>query len=276
MEQINTPFEIHTLECMEEQDTLQMDRLTRLRSFEIIWIRKGAGSLRIDMQDHRVDENMIFCLSPGQLRLFRADSSFEGTYISLSPEFLFLTEGHANFSFLDAQYENRNMPVMRPDKEMREQMENIVQMMLKEFDQHGLHRLQVLKGLLQVFIIFLSGKIEIYTQESLHDRDTEMVRKFMGLIRKHFLTKKMVADYARELCVTPNYLNQVVKKISGFTASHHIQQCIVLEAKRKAVYSGLSMKEVADFLGFNDHAHFSKFFKNNSGMNFTSFKNAMS
>jgi AraC-like DNA-binding protein len=32
------------------------------------------------------------------------------------------------------------------------------------------------------------------------------------------------------------------------------------------------MKEIAYHLGFSDSAHFSKFFKNTTGMNFTDFK----
>lgn len=101
------------------------------------------------------------------------------------------------------------------------------------------------------------------------------VKRFMDLLKKNFTTHKMVADYARELCLTPSHLNKIVKKVSGFPASYHIQQQIILEAKRQAIYYGLSMKEVASSLGFDDYLHFSKFFKNNSGMNFTSFKNTM-
>ena len=82
----------------------------------------------------------------------------------------------------------------------------------------------------------------------------------------------MVIDYASQLYVTPNYLNRIVKKITGFTASHHIQQQIILEAKRKALYLSASMKEIAYSLGFDNLAHFSKFFKNNCGMSFTDFK----
>jgi AraC-like DNA-binding protein len=46
----------------------------------------------------------------------------------------------------------------------------------------------------------------------------------------------------------------------------------VLEAKRKAVFGGYSMKEAAYDLGFYDPSHFSKYFKNSSGVNFTDFK----
>ena len=62
------------------------------------------------------------------------------------------------------------------------------------------------------------------------------------------------------------------KKITGSTASHHIQQQIILEAKRQAMYFSTSMKQIAYNLGFDNIAHFSKFFKHNCGMNFTDFK----
>ena len=85
----------------------------------------------------------------------------------------------------------------------------------------------------------------------------------------------MVSDYAGQLYVTPNYLNRTVKKITGFTASHHIQQHIITEAKRQAMFSLSSMKEIAYSLGFDNLAHFSKFFKTNSGMSFRDFKKGL-
>jgi len=41
------------------------------------------------------------------------------------------------------------------------------------------------------------------------------------------------------------------------------------------MFSGGSLKEVAYYLGFDDTSHFSKFFKNKSGINFTDFKKAI-
>jgi len=41
---------------------------------------------------------------------------------------------------------------------------------------------------------------------------------------------------------------------------------------RLAVYSDVCMKEIAYLLGFSDTAHFSKFFKKSTGMNFSEFK----
>jgi AraC family transcriptional regulator, transcriptional activator of pobA len=268
----NNNFEINTLEWMKQNYLIENDVPFQLNSFGIIWIKNGSGSIKIDLEDYCINENMLVCISPRQLLKMCFTDNLCGFYISFSAEFLLMAEGQSDGSFMDILNERKNLTVIKPEKEMQNEMETVVAMMYKEFCNNGLMRMQVLKGLLKVFIIYLSGSMEVQEQENLNDRDSEMVRKFMILVKKQFLTKKMVSDYANELCVSPNYLNRIVKKISGFTASHHIQQLIVLEAKRQAMYSSLSMKEVAYFLGFNDYAHFSKFFKNNSGMNFTCFK----
>src|SRR5688572_8942105 len=109
------------------------------------------------------------------------------------------------------------------------------------------------------------------TSATVSKKEEELVSRFMDHLNKNFATKKLVSDYADDLCISANYLNTIIKKVTGFPASHHIQQCIIREAKRRALYSGAMMKEIAYDLGFNDLAHFSKFFKNYSGSSFSSF-----
>lgn len=268
-------FHIQALERSYESETIQSNVPERIKIFEIIWVKKGAGTLTVDLQKISISENMIYCLIPGQYRTIQLSEGSEGFYISLTPEFLYLTESHIDFTFLRSQYSmDWVLPIVPSDVEM----ENLIVRMHKEYQDKHFLRFEILKGLLKVFMISLSRSIENKSQDNkrvLVDKDAEIVRKFTDLLKKHFATKKFVADYADELCITPNYLNSVVKKLTGFPVSHHIQQCIIMEAKRQAMYSSLRMKEVADNLGFDDYAHFSKFFKNYSGINFSSFKKDM-
>ena len=65
------------------------------------------------------------------------------------------------------------------------------------------------------------------------------------------------------------YLNNIIKQATGNCAGFHIRQRIAGEAIRQAKLTGASMKEVASALGFDDNAHFSKFFKKTAGKNFS-------
>ena len=129
-----------------------------------------------------------------------------------------------------------------------------------------------MNGWLSIFLGYLNGLSRQKAVRSDQSKNLELVKNFYSRLEKDFLKKKMVVEYANDLFISPNYLNEIVKRISGFTASHHIQQRIVLEAKRLAVYSTASMKEIAYLLGFEDIAYFSKFFKTFSGSNFRDFK----
>lgn len=270
--EMNKRFEIHTLEWMEAQLLLnpESEKLTR---FEIFWIKKGKGVLWVDEKSFNISNNNIYCLAPGCIRKYGFENSIEGYYISFAPEFVWLSEGYSNnSSWLERYNEDFKAAAIKIDDETSHELEVVVRKMKWEFSNYFNQRLELLKGLLNIFLIYFSRNLKESDREVIQTKESELVKKFMQLLKKNFINQKMVSDYAGQLCVTPNYLNRTVKKVTGFTASHHIQQQIILEAKRKAIYSSVSMKEVAYYLGFDNLAHFSKFFKNNCGMNFTDFK----
>ena len=269
-------FEIYTLEWMGKNDLFHNDQQERLKYFEIIWFRTGSGAFQVDSKAHTISNNLVYFLTPGQLRHYQANDNYRGYYISFSKDFLYLSGAYAKTAlWLESYGVNMNIPVIEADDDMQNEIEEIGQKMKKEFSNYYLLRSEILSGFLNILMIHFSRKLRVGNDEMAYSKDAELVRNFKTLLKKWFITKKLVADYASELCVTPNYLNRTVKKITGFTASHHIQQYIILEAKRQAIHSNVSMKEIAYYLGFDNLAHFSKFFKNNSGMNFTSFKKGL-
>jgi AraC-like DNA-binding protein len=144
--------------------------------------------------------------------------------------------------------------------------------MMKECGNLYLFKAEILRRYFKIFLIYLTRQFPTVLKTTMQSRNIELAEKFKSHLEKNFRTQKKVADYARLLSVTPNYLNEIVKKITGYPASHHIRQRVVLEAKRQAAYSDICMKEVAWQLGFSDIAHFSKFFKNSTGVNFSEFK----
>lgn len=271
---IKDELQIHTLEWVQHQ--LSFGQPAHASCFEIIWIKSGKGMFRSDMFQIPFSENALYCFGPGHYRHVESRETPIGFYVSFSETFLHLLESPLDFSFfLSAHCNGQPISVIHSCYEM----EDLFVKMHREYQGQHFLRNEILKGMLKVFMIYLSRQFEKGNEEmpeGWYEREKEIVRKFLTLLRKDFSTKKLVAEYADELCITPNYLNAVVKKQTGVPASHHIQQRIISEAKRHAMYSCLSMKEIADKLGFEDYAHFSKFFKNYSGMNFTNFRKQLS
>lgn len=90
---------------------------------------------------------------------------------------------------------------------------------------------------------------------------TALVMRYRKLVGQHYLEKQQVADYAGLLYVTPNHLNRTVKEVTGRTASAHIAEMILLEAKSLLLYTGLSVAEIAWRLKFSEPSSFHRFFK---------------
>lgn len=255
-------------------EALNSTRCEREDCFELIWINEGCGRLKIDSEVYPVTPPFICCIAPGQRRLLQSAQYVSGYHIVFTPRLLYLSGAVARtMLWLEQCNVYRKAILLQPDEEMQAEVDAICRKMEVEYTHTHVLRQEILAGLLHLLVMHFSRKTGNTGEQQLLGKDGELVKRFMQMVKEQIAIKKMVIDYAHELCVTPNSLNRAVKKITGFTASYQIQQQIVLEAKRHLLYANTSMKEIAYKLGFDDMAHFSKFFKNNnSGQSFTCFK----
>jgi AraC-like DNA-binding protein len=270
---VNVPFEIHTMDWIAQNRFQQNSTPHRHSYFVIIWVKQGTGTHLIDLENYQLEDNSVYCITPGQVHQLNATGTVDGYVINFMAEFLGGAEENYDLLFNTGLfYTFSNSPVIKVNEEMGTEMQDAVNKMLKEYNNFFILRAEILRGFLKIFLIYLTRQYERPKESEAHSKSIDLVKQFFALVEKHYTTRKMVTDYAEELAVTPNHLNEVVKKITGSPASHHIQQRIILEAKRQAVYSRVTMKEIAYELGFDDTAHFSKFFKNASGESFSDFR----
>jgi AraC family transcriptional activator of pobA len=95
------------------------------------------------------------------------------------------------------------------------------------------------------------------------DPTVEALRK---LVDEYFRTERQLGFYAAKLAMTPDRLNDHVKRAAGVTAGHLIRQRVLTEAKRQLVFTTEPIQEIAYELAFSDHSHFTRFFRKQTGM----------
>lgn len=271
------PFEIKALDWTGS-DRYGKDELFPIQqNFKIVWITRGRVRFRVDLRQFDVGANQVVCMRPGRFIGFEnlggGEGDAEGYILSFTESFLSMEDPEFDSDYqrsLSRMFADSMMiPVMN---EIRADMNGIRERMEKEYENLFLYKDQILKRLLKIFLIYLSRHGVEMSEDLLNSRGVELSQEFISLLEKNFKKVRSINEYAKQLSVTANHLNVVVKKNTGHTAGHHVKQRLILEAKRLAVYSNLCMKEIADQLGFSDPAHFSKFFKNCSGANFSDFK----
>ena len=104
-------------------------------------------------------------------------------------------------------------------------------------------------------------------------RPEAITKVFRELLERNYTRLKRPAAYAEKLNISTPYLNECVKGTTGFSVSYHLQQRVILEAKRLLYHSGSSVKEIAAALGYDDYPYFSRLFTKLTGVTALTFRN---
>lgn len=265
----STQFKMRALGNETEADA----ELISENKYTILWVQQGSGEIQIDETIFSIADDTLYYIRPGQVLRATVLEPAKGFLISFEKDFLDLFEKNASELCHTALFGHFSMfPAIRFEEDTSRFLKTITDQMYKEYTDHNELRGEIIQGFLKIFMIYLNRQCESVEKDPEKTSRTTLVRVFFTLLEKHFPDKKMVKQYADMLAITPGYLTRVVREISGFTPSDHIRKRILLEAKRRAIFKGNTMKEIAYTLGFCDPAHFSKFFKSSAGTNFTDFK----
>lgn len=103
--------------------------------------------------------------------------------------------------------------------------------------------------------------------------NTDILTRFENLLDEYFQSNKTqdiglpsVTWCAEQLHLSPNYFGDLIKKETGHTALDSIQSRLIEEAKLKLFDTSQSINDIAFQLGFKYQQHFSRLFKQKTGM----------
>jgi YesN/AraC family two-component response regulator len=239
--------------------------------FQFLWIEKGKGLLYVDTDSIPVEEGTVCFTRPGQMHQLIETEAMEGYALSFSEDFLHSGETEFSLFYHESQFHVFECATLLSD-ETNNVIKDLIDKMSRESHKPTICGEDFLRRYFKIFLLYLFREFESKNNLETMMKPNLLVQRFLHLVNEQFIEKKMVSDYANQLYVTPNYLNEITKQITGHTAGYHIKQRILIEIQRKAIYTTANMKEIAYSLGFIDPAHFSKYFKNIAGINFTEYK----
>ena len=113
---------------------------------------------------------------------------------------------------------------------------------------------------------------KIIGQESKNRRHIEITLAFKELLSANEQINRNVSHYAESLHISPVYLNEVVKNVTGVSVSRYIQNELILHAKRMLVYTSLTVREISTHLGIDDYAYFTRLFTKAVGISPTLYR----
>jgi AraC-like DNA-binding protein len=130
--------------------------------------------------------------------------------------------------------------------------------------------------------LFLNYCMRFYDRQFITrtNANNDVLMRFESLLNDYFksdmaqsLGLPSVTWCAEQLHLSPNYFGDLIKKDTGNTALDYIQSKIIDEAKNKIFDPAKSINNIADELGFKYQQHFTRLFKQRTGMTPVEYRN---
>lgn len=272
------PFVIKTMEEIDKQLGGISDIPHRHNYYTVIWSFTATGKHVIDFKEYPILPNHIFFVSPEQVHQVISDPGPTGYVILFTPEFLEKNSIREDFiaNLKLFQKSDETPPLPLTDK-MIGILRLFADQMYSLFHSENDLRFESIGAYLKLFLIECNNQCSLFPESNTQRIEVgkTLVKSFKEIVEKRFTQWHQVKDYAEALFVSPNYLNEVIKSAMNVSAKDYIQNRLILEAKRLAVFTAKSSKEIGFDLGFEDPSHFSKFFKSNTRQSLMDFKGSI-
>ncbi|MBD5362123.1 MAG: helix-turn-helix domain-containing protein [Bacteroides sp.] len=239
-------------------DTVSPDRVSythRDDYFILGIILNGEIDCIIDFQKYTLPGNSLVLLSPGQVHQSIFERDLEALMLAFSP------------TLLDdkIRYQLEQSAIFHSPVYEAGAIEDVTALMELLSRQNNV---SAGRYLAQAVISILADKIIQQCSQASREssRRIDLMLEFRGLLREKITEERRPGFYAERLNISPIYLNEIVKVITGLSASQFIKNEIVLLAKKELFHTSDSVKEIAYRLGFTDNAYFTRLFTETAGV----------
>jgi len=233
--------------------------------------RNCNAKFRYGQQRYDFDEGVMFFMSPGQVFGIEVNKDVilkrSGWMLLVHPDFLWntsLAKTIKQYEYFDYSVHEALFLSDKEETAMISILQNIRQEYQSNIDKFSQ---DIIIAQLELLLVhadrfyhrqFLTRKI---TNHKILDRLEELLIDYFNsddLVNKGLPSVQHIAE---TLNVSPNYLSDLLKVLTGQSTQQHIHDKLIEKAKEKLSTSDLTVSEIAYELGFEHPQSFSKLFK---------------
>jgi AraC family transcriptional activator of pobA len=238
--------------------------------------RDFNARMKYGQQEYDFDEGIMFFISPGQVFGIEIDKGsilrHSGWLLLIHPDFLWntpLAKTIRRYEYFDYAVNEALYLSEKEEATITGTMQNIQQEYRSNIDKFSqdiiIAQLELLLTYSERFYNrqFITRKI---TNHRILDRLENILAEYFNgdtLLNKGLPTVQHIAD---TLNVSPNYLSDLLKVLTGQSTQQHIHDKLIEKAKEKLSTTDLSVSEIAYELGFEHPQSFSKLFRTKTSL----------
>ena len=219
----------------------------------------GHLKCSIDFKEYNLRSGDIHFIRPGQVHRFIDSENFEGWMLMAESSLV-----DSSYKYIFDEVAVKGIPANVSTSES-EELKSLFRI-IHERNGNGVDY-PVIRNLVSAFIGLLAEKFKKVCGQSTvcNNRQLEIVILLNSHLETDMANSHSPSYYAEKLHISPVYLNEVVKNVTGLSVGSYIRNEIVLRAKRLLYHTDMTIKEIASSLGFEDNAYFTRLFTKATG-----------
>ncbi|WP_010135781.1 AraC family transcriptional regulator [Ochrovirga pacifica] len=272
------PFEIQEINLSEWKQ-----RPVKNNFFELVLIKKGAGTQCINYNHYPYQEGSIFLLPPLKCHSFNIESSTTFVFLKFTDTF-FKNMSKASINrdewFKEAAYILSNYNQLPGDiiksEADRQYIDLLISMILQESTHFGEDSVSLIKSLMTSILEILIRNIKKSNYHEATDKNTDdRINKMLTYINENLHEPSLlkVEHLAQVFSMSPTYVSEFFRKQMQVSLREYIIKAKLKMVEIRLLNSDYTLTEIADDLGFTDVSHLSKTFKRYAGISLKEFKN---
>jgi AraC family transcriptional activator of pobA len=241
--------------------------------YKISFKQNLKGKLKYGQQYYDFDEGGMFFVSPNQVTAGGDNNGDHSGYtLIMHPDFLLtypLAAKIKKFGFFSYSA-NEALHLSAREKET-------IVAIFKNIEEELLNRLDDFSQdvIISQVESLLNYSNRFYKRQFLTRKavNADLLQKMEALLDDYFNSEKYLTNgiptvqyLADELHLSPGYLSDMLRNLTGQNGQQHIQSCIIEKAKERLSITQLSISEIAFEFGFEYAQSFSRLFKQKTQM----------
>jgi AraC family transcriptional regulator, transcriptional activator of pobA len=238
----------------------------------IAWNRGSDQTVEIDNQTVKFPSKTFLTLMSNQS--FRFERPLEIALWQFNSNFYCIIEHDQEVSCVGFLfYGNQGSMLIRLTENEIESFGILLRVFEEEFKENDNIQGEMLRVMLKRLIIKLTRLAKKqHLQNSTSQPALDIIRQYNLLVENNYKKLHQVKDYADLLHKSPKTLANLFALNGQSSPLQIILDRLALEARRLLMYTQKSSSEIAYELGFEELAHFSRFFKNTVGQSPSEFR----
>lgn len=239
-------------------------RTEAMRSYSqplLLWFTRGQGRITVAGVTRGYGPHNLLFLPAGTMHGYEISGQVFGSAVFLpnDPSLLLPSEPlHMRFRETIQQSE----------------LTGLIEVLQRELDRDLPGKDRALTHHAGLLSVWLERQIALMPEYEMNpDASRRLTAAYSALVEKDFAAHRTVADFARDLGVTPTHLSRSCNVACGRPASAILADRLHFEARKLLIETGRPIKEIAADLGFSSPAYFTRAFLKHTGTTPSDFRN---